>query len=343
MFRSFFILLLITNYSYAGFIKIDVTGITDPNAQAAIAALETNLNSQIPNIDQDKYLKGMANASPMSVRGSGVDYASDMSLFGLSYNIIGASVEMKDSSFVDLFSGDIDASNISGAGFNLLTMMFGLNLRVLPFEKLGPFSLNKTRLYLQVSKNSDLTQDAFNGDINIFSLHLQYKVMDPAGVGFGIFKWGGVDFSTGISSQTQNLFVSIKPPSTPIAAGGATAQISQGLQLGIKTSTTTIPFELSTYGRLLYFLKPFIGIGADLNFGKAESLASASTGISISNPSASTTASIDMSGEQTVDAFNLRYFAGLQVDIFILKIYAMMQQSITGDTMGAQVGGRLVW
>ena len=311
---------LFSSISHAKLFTIDTTGISDENILNAFAILEDRINGSFsaPDINIDEYLEGFANTCPMATKGSGADYASDLSLFGVSVNMIGAAVEI---------------------------FTVGMNLRLLPFEKLGPLNLNRAKLYLQAGKSNKLTGDDMDFSAQLFSVMFQYKLIDPASVAAGLFKWGGIDFTTGISSQTQNAMLNLKTPSDPITSGGAVVNMTSEIEAGIKVETTSIPFELSTYGRLFYILRPFVGVGGDLNFGSAKGIAGGSYTVNVTEPVVSSvTASVDLLGqEKNVDTFNMRWFAGVQLNIFILKIYAIVQESMSRDIMAAQVGFGAVW
>ncbi|HLE11438.1 MAG: hypothetical protein A2504_17470 [Bdellovibrionales bacterium RIFOXYD12_FULL_39_22] len=337
---------LFSSISHAKLFTIDTTGISDENILNAFAILEDRINGSFsaPDINIDEYLEGFANTCPMATKGSGADYASDLSLFGVSVNMIGAAVEMENGSFMDLVGGDFEGE-FRGAGINMFIFTVGMNLRLLPFEKLGPLNLNRAKLYLQAGKSNKLTGDDMDFSAQLFSVMFQYKLIDPASVAAGLFKWGGIDFTTGISSQTQNAMLNLKTPSDPITSGGAVVNMTSEIEAGIKVETTSIPFELSTYGRLFYILRPFVGVGGDLNFGSAKGIAGGSYTVNVTEPVVSSvTASVDLLGqEKNVDTFNMRWFAGVQLNIFILKIYAIVQESMSRDIMAAQVGFGAVW
>ena len=324
---------------HAGLFTIERSGI--PALDAVLTELEEGVNSSIPDAEQTTYLEGMANASVMSTKGSGVDYASDISILGFTYNILGIGIASGDSTFFDVISGDINETDLAGIGLQM-SFTLGVNLRLLPIDNFLGFDLNKTKLYLQGFSADIPDTTSFKGDFNVYGIHLQYKWIEPASI--GLVKWGGVDISTGIEYQQLHLELIVPFTNETEAGGGYTASFTGDVNVGADVSTYSIPFEISTYARVLYSLKPYMGLAGDLNFGSAESIVTSDQTISFSGTTSGTVAgSINLGESVAPTFFTMRWFAGVQADIWLFKMFAQFQQSLTIDTWSTNLGVRFAW
>ena len=84
----------------------------DALAIAATQLLENDVNADLPDADASNYLIGMANASVMSVKGSGSDYANDVDLFVFKVSA-GIGADIGDSTLSDFKSNTVRGVGIS--------------------------------------------------------------------------------------------------------------------------------------------------------------------------------------------------------------------------------------
>jgi len=327
----------------------------------AVGELETQINSNFPDIDLDPFTKSTAKAAGVSPSGVGIDYASD---FGFGY--IAANIAIASGATVgeikDLATPPADLTKIGKVGLGgSIALTLGLSFKHLPkIPVFGDiFEPSRTRGYLSFYKggkefaSEDATQPSFAITNSIFSAHGQYKLVEGMSVGLGTFKWGGVDVSGGL--RYSKSAVSLSQPlsglsSTALDLGGGlgnvTAEFTGDAVVSVNTSTFSIPLEVSTSTRLLHVLGLFLGTGLDLNFGSAKSGLSIASPVTfennlISGVTAQADANLNATGKPTFT--NLKYFAGVQFEILAIAISAQFTGSLLDSGKAINVGAKLFW
>ncbi len=317
-------------------------------------SIETDVNSSLPQADQASYLKGMSDSTVMTTKGLGVDYANSFNVVIVGYGV-GLGADIGDQSFSDLTGGTIDGNQIRG--FSLQSaMMGGINMRIVPIPKSAGIDFSRIKIFLDMQSSTLPTfADGFSGKISTFGLHLQYKLWEPAAKNyFNLFSWGGIDLTTGMDNADVDIKfvkqyvvskdVTLTMPGTPTVTG----TFNGTAQAGADISITTIPIELSTSWQILYLISPFMGLGVDINSGTAKSLAKVDGAISVSDNSntlgnVGATASLDLGEKGEPTATNGRWFAGLQLNMTLLKIYAQLNSGLGESTWGINAGLRLAF
>lgn len=317
-----------------------------------IANIEADINEGLPGGDTDRFMQGMANSSVMAGKGIGSDYASYMDVF-----LIGGGVGIG----ADLEKSKNPESDISGIGV-APGVIVGLNLGVLPIRTIFGLEANRLNLYvnyMSYSKNQTFDNSDASIDMMALGTHIRYDWIRPRGN--KLFGWGGVKIHTGYEYNKTNLaFATTLNESTgPIdyGAGNVSSTITGTPEATIKVSTHSIPLELSTDVRFLYFLSLYTGLGLDFNFGQAKGdgalNASSSPVCSDAGPASgdctsgtqvgtiSPTANIDGSG--SVNSFLSRGFLGLQFNLPFLRIFVQADKAFGNDLVGATAGLRIAY
>ncbi len=331
-------------------------------------SVETQVNTLLPNTgsDTNNYAKGMADSSVMAAKGLGVDYAThpDLVILGAGAGVAG---DLGGSSLSDVMDGKVKSTSIRGVGIQAAAML-GVNLGYFTDAELGPIELNKLKIFTNFLTKDLPSSGGIKGDMTDFGIHFQYDFFDEAALPWGFIKWNGLQLTTGfeysaldvkftktIDKSTVKTVDISSVTSVPGQTATATARFVGTANVGADVSTKSIPIEVSTSARLFYILTPYVGLAGDLNFGTSKTTANVSGPVTISdslgvfttanNTNVSATASLplDSRGKIKPDTFSARYFAGLQFNIFLVKIYAQINQSLTNDTIGANAGLRLAW
>jgi len=281
-----------------------------------LATLATDFETQIetdPDIekysDQPLLAEGFANAGAASAMTGLYRTQHGYKLFsaayglGVSFSMPGVDFlsELNSASFIE-DEGDIYAGlamhplNLS-ASVNLGFLVPGLRVN----GKFGYYDMKKGTITDDISFNS-LSVGA----------GASYQLIKPKSVPAGLIKWHGIVVASGFYYQRNRAEMSFTPDeegfesSTSITLGdfltadqivavntadtssGGTEGYTSSSVLGlltttpeinakIESSTFTIPLEVSTAVRLLYFLEVMVGAGVDMSFGSGEvSLSSSS-------------------------------------------------------------------
>ncbi len=333
-------------YAEAGLFKVTCNGsaanCSDPNLQQAIRDLETAVNKDLPDADASTYLKGMANSSVMANKSNGVDYANDIDLFVVGIGV-GLGADVGNNSLGDLIGGDVDANQLRGVGIQP-ALMVGLDMGIFDIGEIGFIDFNKMKVFANFF-TYELDQSDIKGDIFNFGLHARYKYIDPISVVPGrMLYWTGLDIITGFEYSKLDVSYSTRQSGT-YTSGSTSATVDGLITAGAKVSTISIPVEVSTGVQLGYVFSTYAGLGADINFGKAEGKARSDANISTSGapPGTTLTGTIDEGQDDNPDTITPRAFAGIQFNVPFVRIYAQLDRQLTGDVWGAGAGVRITW
>lgn len=323
---------------------------------------ENDINANLTDADASTYLNSMSNASVMSVKGLGVDYASnpDIFIFGVG---VGAGIDMGNKSIFDLFSSDTNSNNFKGIGLQT-SLMAGIQLGVFSMPKVSDyFDFNRMSIFVNYM-GMDLPKigTGFSGKIKAFGLHFQYKLVNPVSLGSWLFKWGGVDVTTGFDRSTMNVIYSrtdtlAKSQATTIPVGPTTVvdtlnlNIIANSQIGADIAVTTIPIEISTNVQLLYFFSLFGGLGFDFNSGSAKALVASNSNFTMNDslgyldsPPVEAEGNLDLGDNGKAKSSSFRYFAGAQFNFSLAKLYIQfINKASSHDALGVSAGLRIAW
>ncbi|MDR3237526.1 MAG: hypothetical protein LBT84_03395, partial [Spirochaetia bacterium] len=110
----------------------------------------------------------------------------------------------------------------------------------------------------------------FEYDLFTIGLTANYLILDKTSIGFGVIRWRGLNFGTGLLYQSaeSKLFVPLDKANGTDSS--FTLTIDPDLRFTIDSKALTIPLEFTTAIRLLWFANLHVGLGADLNFGKTD-------------------------------------------------------------------------
>jgi hypothetical protein len=286
--------------------------IDDPNTDASLVQQEMG-----PDVidsfrlgDQQELLEQMAAATALSARGMGVDYASSPQRF-----VLGGSVG--------------SALNGTGAGFGygdgLLpqggfafqgSAMAGLNLGAFVDDK---HPLRRFVLYghgMAAGGGRDpFSARAVNGGGHLQVQVLRVRDMGPAG-------WGGLALTTGFEHTAYALTLE---QSVPIETTVATWEADGSYE--VQARTNSVPIELSTNMRAA-FITVYGGGGVDfMIFGDSQSDIDLRGELTDDDGSRVGEALISWSDAIEVSGVTPRFFGGLQINIFMVKLYGQLNVS----------------
>ncbi len=332
-------------------------------ASACNTAMQTAFNKvsdkfqlgALPN-----FLKYMSSAQSISTKGQGVDYTTNPSIFVVG-GTMGVAIDIGDLSVKEAANALSKSGGLAAAGYaTQFSVMAGINLGAFKFGAplFGVIDLNRFTVYGHAAGydfSSLIKQDGLTVKSSQFGFHTKYKLLEPRSIGLGSLNWGGLDLVTGLSVASNTL--GYQKTFDQISTGDGTTSSPQirvipGGSINVKNNAVTIPFEVATSVRILYFLSLFGGAGLDLNFGKSSvdmALTSTQLTATVSGTTVNAGNMIASAAESNSGRFgDLRFFAGLALNLVPLKntnvVSLIVQGNIsTGGGYGANVGVRAGW
>ena len=233
--------------------------------------------------NQPKLAEGFANAGTYASHA-----ANHRGLMGYKFLVISAGtmfgIQAPASSEAGLLNAlddlETEGDLYAGAAWQVISAQVGLNCSFLVDDlylsvKFGKFTI----------EYEELSFDSFN--IGILA---DYQLIKPKSL-LGIIKWRGIKVGSGFIMETNTTDYTLAlPPIEQIVAniGGtgqsATITLDPSINLGVETSTYTIPIDLVTGIRLLWIANISVGVGADINFGSSEIILGANGITNITSP-----------------------------------------------------------
>ena len=308
-------------------------GCNNAGVVSAFSALETEVNSLIASSLPDvgkTFVENTAGAHTFAARGITADYANVIDLFSVG---VGLGVATNP------FPPDSNPSNLSGAAISQ-SLALGLKLSAIGVNlpDIGPWKLSQSVGFINAFGGS-FDFSPLNASFFTLGAHISAPVIEPASIGFGLFSWGGVNLITGFDYNTLEVTTSQALTQTT-----GTSSFSGIGVFGAKANTFTIPIEVATNLRLFWIFTAFGGLGVDLNFGSAESIARIDNGvIQDTTLGATGAATLDLGESSSPGFLGIRAFAGIQMSLGPIAFFGQLNQGITDSVSGFSGGARLVW
>lgn len=340
-----FVLVMSLQASAQGPFKIINRTGTNADTERAFNEIEAQVNTELPEGDASTYAPGMANAAALSTKGIGSDYSNDLDFLMISVNL-SAAVDSDQFKAYDFEDDSFDESTVNGVGV-AASITLGMNMGTFFKKKWGlidPKKLDVFINYLSFKKDDDGTDDNFNFKHSNFGIHARYHIHE----GYSLFskailKWGGVFVTTGIERSSMDMNF-IETYSETQTEGLATATVDGVGTVGIDSTITSIPIEVSTYIQAFYVLSLYTGLGIDLNFGDSDVTAKFNGNVAVSGAATgSGDAVLDLSGSGDVDSFTSRVFVGAQINIPVVKIYTQFTKQLGTDLSSVNLGVKFIW
>ncbi len=329
-------------------VKIDAPDAQRFSSQSGVdvTAIEKQLQTELERIFQvlrlHDYLRSFADAQAFTSHGVGVDYASQ-----LKYLMIGVAGNVA----VNADKAAVQGDKPSGApAFGLaanLTFMAGTNLGWLGLPRLSVFA----NFF-----NGHLSQGPFTGDIRNFGVHVQYRLFAPPhdeSIGSFFVRWGGIAFTTGIDTSQMTLKLGSKPleRKVPIKNGSqqevADVLVNSTGLFALDMKHLSVPLEITTSLRFLWVLSLYGGLGIDWQLGGSSHLNMNLNGKLTGQHQGSSydlgTATVVATDEAKPSAGRVRGLAGVQANLWFLKIFGQVNVMPDPTTLSLAFGARAVW
>lgn len=299
--------------------------------------LETELEGLYGVADVRTFLRLSANAQSMSNKGVGVDYASNPEglLLGIAVNATADAGDVDLKEVRSVAGGAFERAVPVGAGAQI-SLMAGYNFSAEGLPGLTVFA-NGLAYPLRVS--------ALDGEFYNLGLHAQYRLFGPVGVP-ALVEWGGIGLTTGLELSRARLTLDKSLRNELQLGSNVGLNAITGGRLELIQRALTIPVEVSTNLRLLYFLSFFGGAALDFQLGGAKTtldvnanlLATDGDGGEIDAGTAHIL--VDESGHPT--AVMPRFMVGAQLNIGALRGFVQLNLHAADLTLGVAAGCRIV-
>jgi hypothetical protein len=312
---------------------------------AEIQKVENEINADLPTGDPKRLMEGMANSQAASAKGLATDYIShfDKVLIGAG---LGLGADLEENKEAD---SDLSGIGVTGG------LQLGLNMSLFADKSFLGLDPNRTTVMMNFfSYNLDRDFDDNSAEIDMLSFGFSgtYKWID--GNGSRLFGWDGVRLHTGYQYTKADINFSGKiNEAVNATSGGSTISgtITGTPKATIETSTHSIPLEISSGVNFLWIMSFYGGVGTDFNMGSAKGKGDLNTQDSVITcngaPCGGETATVrseaNIDDKADVNPFFLRGFAGFQVNLPYIRLYAQGNKVFGTEVYSLATGLRLAF
>jgi hypothetical protein len=322
------------------------------------------IEKQIEGIDEkpEKFIQAWGNSSVFASHGATQRAYGGYKVFAFTVGpMVGVQLPSSPFTIADEFADITDKLNKErdlNAGLNpqLLTGQIGINMSKFLMDKLY---LGLRFGYMNLD-SLDLI-DGFSFNTTSFGIMANYQLI-PQKKLVDFLLWRGVNLGTGFIYQGTNIGYTIKMDPTGVYSAAVPSELSlagvtgmdliiePSLSLDVDIKTFTVPLEISTSVRLLWFLNFALGAGVDLGYGTSDMKASMSGDVIIDvKGNASTVTqtpgnvSVSAGGDMSPSFFNPKLMTGVGITLgpVVIDIPVTWYFANEGYNVGVTVG--IVW
>jgi hypothetical protein len=296
------------------------------------ADLQTKITDQINTIYQTNnvqgFLRDFVDATEFSNRGLGVDYATltNSLMIGIGGNLSVTSP--------DALSNSDHPTGGAAANFGL---MLGGNLAGWGLPRVTLFGNG----FYEGESTSQLT-----GHLTSFGGHVQIRLVEPEqdnGTSV-VVRWIGLDLTTGLEYTHWTLGANDTITNSFDVGGTSSTQsvtMATNGTFNLTTNAYTVPVELTTGLRIVELVSLYGGVGMDFTSGKSTVDANLNGTLKDASGNQLGTVSITETGHNTGSPAVFHALAGVQLNLWKLKIFAQGNVSQTPQA-SVTLGVRLV-
>ena len=253
-----------------------VHAVTTVNVTSGVGTpslLEEDIRNKLGQ-DQKQLALGFANANAFSSRAGTFQGYQGYDLFAVSAGAT-LGLQLPTSSMgeignvisdmeenLDILAG-IGAGSAINVGVHMSIFKF-----LLPFDILDDFYVSFKLMYLPINVSSINLKMKFI----TWGLTVNYQIFNTRKFLAGLFMWRGLSAGVGILYNKNTIDIGVNVLKIPDVGG--LHLMDPELTLNLKNETVTIPFDVTTSVRLLWFLNINLGFGIDFNAGETDLSAS---------------------------------------------------------------------
>lgn len=306
--------------------------------------LESEAKENLPDVSLSKYGVGVSNSVAIAGRDNS-DYSDKFSIAAVKAGLIGVGLD-----------GDLDQLDSPGSvnGFGVQsTLQVGVNMSLLPIDKVGPIELSKLDVFASFfsqSKTIDNDDSTADGEISSMGFGARYQLVEGTDVLPGyMLEWGGLFVHAGYRLSKMSITLT-QDVSGESESGGTTFEYNDAeASFEMDSTISSIPIEVSTYVRFLYIFTLYGGLGADLNSGSTDIKLKGNGSLTAKDSNGNVLAndvgsfSLGETDEGSAKSFVTRGFGGLQLNLPFVRFYAQAHKVFGEDVIGAQVGAKILY
>jgi hypothetical protein len=285
--------------------------------------MQSAINEAYGATNVSGFIRSFADATAFSMRGLGVDYASDPNSL-----ILGVGVN-----FAVAASEQVNATERPTAGLAPnIGFMAGLNLASQGAPRWTIFGNG----FYRKGSTEDL-----RGGILSAGLHVQYRLMNPqqdVSIETKALRWTGIDLTGGLELTRWTLGVDdqiITEFGVAGSTGNANLVLDSTGTFDLSSTAVTVPVEISTGVRIALLVSIYVGAALDFTAGQGSLDTNLNGTLFTSDGRPIGTTTITGGGDESASPFAARILAGVQLNLWKLKIYAQVNGS---STPAASVG-----
>jgi hypothetical protein len=350
-----FVFLVVVGRDVRAQVSNSVDFTLSPGSQAALTAatgmsqpdLERLIKGKLDELFQvtnaGRFLQNFGDAQSFTSKGMGVDYASEATYFE-----VGGATSFALGMDRTYQPGNTNGFPIQGVGLNA-SVMGGVSLGFLGI----PVMVFGNGMHVPTQRYGDMS-----GSLDNWGVHAQLRLFGPSRGMSGLkmlVRWGGIAVTTGFDYShmhlglTHDVLSNFNIPNgvSVDVTGSATGQA----RFNVDMTTKSIPLELTTSLRLLTLLTVYGGMGFDFQLGGGSAVdlaldasmlghipANPLTGGQASNPDLGT-AQIHAVANVDPSAAKIRGILGLQVNLFMVRLFTQVNIADTNPTMASLAAG----
>jgi len=348
-----FVFLVVVGRDVRAQVSNSVDFTLSPGSQAALTAatglsqpdLERLISSKLDELFQvtnaGRFLQNFGDAQSFTSKGMGVDYASEATYFE-----VGGATSFALGMDRTYQPGNTNGFPIQGVGLNA-SVMGGVSLGFLGI----PVMVFGNGMHVPTQRYGDMS-----GSLDNWGVHAQIRLFGPSREMSGLkmlVRWGGIAVTTGFDYSHMHLGLthdvlsnfSIPNGVDVDVTGSATGQA----RFNVDMTTKSIPLEITTSLRLLTLLTVYGGMGFDFQLGGGSAVDLALDASMLghipptapggaSNPDLGT-AQIHAVANVGPSAAKIRGILGLQVNLFMVRLFTQVNIADTNPTMASLAAG----
>jgi hypothetical protein len=315
---------------------------TGMDAAALTNFLTTTLNGLFQMSNAAGFLQRFGDAQSFTSKGLGVDYASEA-----TYVEVGGAAS---------FALGMDSSYQPGNALPVQVQSVGMNASLMAGVSLMPFGipvmLFGNGMHVPTQQYGDMS-----GSLDNWGVHAQLRLFGPSrktsALG-ALVRWGGIAITTGYDYSHMNLRLNhdiVSNFSIPNNLGNdvnvnMTGSASGSAALSVDMTTKSIPLEITTSVRLLTLLTAYGGMGFDFNVG-GTSVMNLDIDATLLGHASTVPGALDMGSAHVhatippvgPSATKIRGIMGLQVNLFMVRLFTQVNVANTTPTMASLAAG----
>ncbi len=285
-------------------------------SEAELAAqIKTRVDDIYQTENVDDFLEAFTDATSFSARGLGADYASAPRGF-----IAGVAASVSAAGDESIRSEERPTAGVAAN----LSVMIGMNLREWGQPR---WTVYANGFY----RNAETEQ--LDGTVTSAGAHVQYQVLLPSEEAGAktVMRWIGVSLTSGIEFTKWRLGSAGDTLSTSFSVGSGSNTAPVNLdsvgRLDLRSTAVTVPLEVTTGIRVALLATLYVGAGLDFTVGRSTIDSSLNGVMRTSDGQNLGTVDITAAGTNNGSPGTARILAGLQVNLWKLKLFGQVNAS----------------